>query len=151
MRRSLPLLMAVALLGAGCSYQPVVFKGVQGVSVPNLGAQGITINADVVLENPNGYSIKVKDPDVEIHLNDLYIGKAELQQKLVLRARSTAVYHVPLQARFADGNMNVLPALLLAALSGKGELRVKGTVRAGTSFLSRRFPFEEKHTVDLRR
>ncbi|HEY0976134.1 MAG TPA: LEA type 2 family protein [Flavobacteriales bacterium] len=147
----LVLILLVVLLATGCTYQEVVFKGVNGASVSRLDQRGVALNLDVTLENPNGFRIKVQDPDVDVYLNELYIGKARLDERIVLPPRSTGIYHIPLHASFDGDGSNAMGALLVATLSGRGDLRVKGTVRAGTWLFRRKFPFEERHTIDLRR
>lgn len=148
--RFLALLLLSAGLATGCKYQEVTFKGVNGVSVSRMDQRGVALNVDVTLENPNGFRIRVQDPDVDVYLNELYIGKARLDERIVLPPRSTGVYHVPLHASFDGDGSNAMSALLIATLSGRGDLRVKGTVRAGTWLFRKKFPFEEKHTIDLR-
>lgn len=136
----------------GCTnYREVVFKGVESVSVGRFDQQGMQLTADVRLENPNNFRIKVSDPDVDVFLNGFYLGKAHLDERVILPKRTDATYHVPLHADFDGTGSNVLTAMLSAALSGKGELRVKGTVTGGIGFLLRKkFPFEETETIDLR-
>lgn len=147
----------IALIGVccslvACSYEEVVFKGVEHVAVGRFDQGGLAMTAHVVLENPNKYRIHVKDPDVDLFLNDIYIGKARLQEKVTLLPRTTATYAIPLQAGFDGEGSNLLGALLSTALSRKGELRMKGTVTGGVGLLLRKkFPFEERHTIQMDR
>lgn len=128
-----------------------MFKGVQNIEVGKLDKDGIQVTAMVALDNPNSYSIKVKDPDVDVFLNNLYLGKARLDRRVVMPPRSSEVYTIPLHADFDGGGGNVLAALISTALSGKGELRLKGTVTGGLGpFFRKKFPFEETRMIDLR-
>lgn len=136
---------------SSCSYKEVVFKGVHDVKVGKFDKSGMEVTANVALENPNSYSIKVKDPDVDVFLNNLYLGKAHLDHMVVLGAHSSEVYIIPMHASFDGGGGNVLAALISTAISGKGELKLKGTVTGGVGpFLRKKFPFEETETIDLK-
>ncbi|MBP6313749.1 MAG: LEA type 2 family protein [Flavobacteriales bacterium] len=144
-------MLLLVLLLSNCSYKEVVFKGVHEIKVGKFDKAGMEVTATVALDNPNSYSIKVKDPDVDVFLNNLYLGKAHLDRRVVLAARSSEVYTIPLHASFDGGGSNVLAALISTAISGKGELKLKGTVTGGLGpFFRKKFPFEETEMIDLR-
>ncbi len=143
-------LLLAGLLGSCTSYREVVFKGVEGVQLARMDGRGLALTAQVVVENPNNYRIHVVDPDVEVYLNDLYMGKARLDEKVTLQRRSTATYAVPMNVEFSGQGGSPLVALMGAALAGKGKLKVTGTVRGRVGLIGRRFPFEEEHIIDLR-
>jgi LEA14-like dessication related protein len=98
--------------------------------------------------NPNGYRISVEDPDVDLFLNDTYVGKGLLDSTLVLERRSDQVYPVYLHADLAGGPLMMV--MLGGALTGQVKLGVKGTVLARSGMLRKRFPFEAEETIDLR-
>lgn len=144
-------LLLLVLLLSNCSYKEVVFKGVQDIQVGKFDKAGMEVTATVALENPNSYSINVKDPDVDVFLNNLYLGKVHLDRQVVLAARSSEVYIIPLHASFDGGGGNVLAALISTAISGKGELKLKGMVTGGLGpFFRKKFPFEETEMIDLK-
>jgi hypothetical protein len=139
------------LSGSACSYQEVVFKGVEDVSVQRMDGKGMALVVNASVENPNNYRIQVKDPDVDVFLNDLYLGKAVLDETVTLEKRSTRTYAVPLHASFDGNGSTALVALMGAALSGKGLLKVKGTVTGRVGLFRKKYPFEQERTIDLGR
>jgi hypothetical protein len=103
---------------------------------------------DALLDNPNGYRIHVLDPDVDLYLNDKYIGKGILDSALVLDRKSTRVYSIPLHAEIQGGS------LLLMVLSGVfsgGDLKLgaKGTVVGRAGLIRKRFPFALEEQIQL--
>ena len=64
------------MLPTSCTYKEVIFKGVRNVEVGKFDKAGIEVTAMVALDNPNSYSIKVKDPDVDVFLNNSILAKA---------------------------------------------------------------------------
>jgi LEA14-like dessication related protein len=143
--------MSIALLLlSGCAgYQEVSFKGITDMEVQRMDAEGVQARVQVTLENPNPFRIHVIDPDVDLFLNDVYIGKASLDSALVLDKRSERTYAVPLHASFGGHGAQAMGAMLAAALTGKATLRAKGSVAGRAFLLRKRFPFEEERSFDL--
>jgi LEA14-like dessication related protein len=140
------LLPLLALLFTGClSYQEVVMHDIVNVDMHKLDAQGVHLTALVQLENPNGYRIHVKKPDVDLYLNGSYVGKGYLDSTLVLPRRSDRVHAIPLHADIVGGNL--LMMLLGSALSGQMTVGAKGSVVGQAGLLRKRFPFEVEETV----
>jgi LEA14-like dessication related protein len=128
-----PALLLLTLLSTGClSYQEVSFKGITDMDVTKMDNDGISARVMVTLDNPNNFRIHVIDPDVDLFLNDVYIGKATLDSNLVLDKQSTKDYAVPLSA----------------ALTGQAKLKAKGSVVGRAFLIRKRFPFEEEHAFD---
>ncbi|MFT3884787.1 MAG: LEA type 2 family protein [Flavobacteriales bacterium] len=146
----LPLLLA--LLQTGClSYQEVQLVGVKDMQVGRLDAKGVQARVLVDIRNPNGYRIKVKDPDVDLFANNMLMGKATLDTVVSLDPNSTRTYSIPLRASFQGQGMNVLPVLMTAMLGGRVTLGAKGTVVGKAFLLRKRFPFEVEEVLDLGR
>ncbi len=140
----LPLLLTSCL-----SYQEVTFKGITDMQVSKMDQEGISARVQVTLDNPNAFRIRVIDPDVELYLNDVFIGKARLDSNLTLDRKSSRDYSVPLHASFDGHGPQAMAAMLGAALSGQARLKAKGSVVGRAFFLRKRFPFEEEHQFDL--
>lgn len=144
MRCVLPYLFVLVLPGC-LSYEEVAFKGITDVEVSRLDQTGVAARVTVTLDNPNSFRIHVRDPNVDLFLNEVYIGKAVLDSNLVLDRRSVKNYPVPLHASFDGHGGQAMGALLSAALTGKAKLKAKGSIVGRALFLRKRFPFEEEH------
>ena len=143
------LLLTLALLLTGClSYKEVAMHDIVDVEMHKLDTKGVSLTALVKLENPNGYRIHVKDPDVDLYLNGTYVGKGYLDTNLVLPKRSNMVHRVPLHAEFKG--LNLLMVMLGSALSGEATIGAKGTVLGQAGLLRKRYPFEVEEKVSLR-
>ncbi len=145
-----PLLLPLSLLLSSCfSYQEVTFKGITDVQLSKMDQQGIAVRAMVTLDNPNAFRIHVNDPDVDVFLNDVYIGKATLDSNLTLDKRISKDYAVPMHATFDGHGAEAMVAILGAALSGHAKLKAKGSVVGKAFLFSKRFPFEQETELDL--
>ena len=141
------LLLGTLLLTSCLSYKDVVMHDIVDVELKKLDARGVSLTALVKLENPNGYRIHVKDPDVDLYLNGTYVGKGYLDTNLVLPKRSNIVHRVPLHAEFKG--VNLLMVMLGSALSKETTIGAKGTVMGQAVLLRKRFPFEVEEKLDL--
>lgn len=141
------LLLAYAL--ASCSaYKEVELTDITGVEVLKLDANSVALRVDARINNPNGFTIAVEEPDVDLFLNDRFIGKGVLDSALVLERKAAGVYPVYLHADLEGGPLLVL--LLTGAFNGDPvKLSAKGTVAGRSGVLKKRFPFEVEEMIDL--
>lgn len=148
-RSSLPLFLVLLLPLTGClSYEEVTFKGITNVEVGKMDQSGVSARVTVTLDNPNTFRIHVSDPNVDLFLNEVYIGKAVLDSNIVLDKKSVKDYAVPLHATFDDHGAQAMGAMLTAALTGKATLKAKGSIVGRAFLLRKRFPFEEEHDFE---
>jgi LEA14-like dessication related protein len=144
-------LLCIVLLAGCMSYSDVELIDVQGVQVSRFDAGGLAVTVIVKVHNPNDHPIQVKDPDMDLYLNGVSLGKATLDSAIILDRNSTRSYSIPIHATFAQGEAGMLPMLLATALSGSAKLAVKGTVVGKSGLWSKRFPFEVEQQVELRK
>ena len=142
------IIMAVLLVSSCSTYDEVELKDITNVEVLRMDGKQVALRVDALVNNPNGFKIHVEDPDVDLYLNDRFVGKGLLDSALVLERKSTQVYPVYLHADLQGGAM--LFMLLGGALSGELKLGAKGTVAGRSGMLKKRFPFELEETIDLR-
>lgn len=139
----------VLVLFSGClSYEEVTFKGITNVEVSKLDASGVSARVSVTLDNPNTFRIHVSDPNVDLFLNEVYIGKAVLDSNIVLDKKSVRDYTIPLHATFDNHGTQAMGAMLTAALTGNATLKAKGSIVGRAFLLRKRFPFEEEHDFE---
>ncbi len=143
------LLLLPILLSSCLSYQEVTFKGITEFQVSRFDQEGVAARAMVTLDNPNNFRIHVIDPDVDLFLNDVYIGKATLDSNIVMDKKSSKDYPVPMHATFDGHGGQAMMAILAAALSGHAKLKAKGSVVGKAFLLRKRFPFEQEQEIDL--
>lgn len=134
------LLILLLSLSSCLSYKQVELVDVTNIRVDRMDAKGIALRVDALVDNPNNYRIQVLDPDVDLFVNDKFIGKGILDTALVLSKNSRQVYSIPLHAELQGG------ALLMVLMSGvfggnEVKLAAKGTVVGKVGLLRKRFPF----------
>lgn len=145
------LVPALCLLLTSCAnFRDVTFHGVRNVELRRMDGSVIALTIDAEVENPNGYRIKLKDPDVDLWYNGQLIGKAVLDSAVVLEKRSTRIYPVHISADTHGKLGPILLGGLGSLLSGQAEVRASGTVKGQVGLISKRFPFDIRDTLALR-
>lgn len=148
MRSIIGSLVLASVLASCSAYKEVELTDITNVEVLNLDASSVALRVDARINNPNGFSIAVEEPDVDLFLNDRFIGKGVLDSALVLERKAASVYPVYLHADLEGGPLLVL--LLTGAFNGDPvKLSAKGTVAGRSGVLKKRFPFEVEEMIDL--
>lgn len=146
MLRLLPLLLSMSL--SSClSYKEVELIDVTDIRVERMDARGVAVRVNALVNNPNNYRIHAQEPDVDLYLNDKFIGKGVLDSVITLLPKTTQVYSIPMHAELQGGSL--LMVLLSGALGGNEvKLAAKGTVVGRVGLFRKRFPFEFEETID---
>lgn len=139
--RAWPILLIV--LCTGCfSYEPVELENVLLVELQEMNQDSISVKVVVQISNPNGYRIKLTDPDVNLYINRDTIGKAVFSEDLVLEKNSTKHYTIPISAGFNGKFNQLLIASLGGLLGGSITVGADGTVVGKAGIIKRRVPFK---------
>lgn len=85
------------------------------------------IGMDVEFYNPNKSGMTLKDADIDLYINDKFVGKAFLEDKYDVPGLDTFLLPVSLKADLK----NVLPNALSLALDKEVKVGLKGFVKAG--------------------
>lgn len=140
--------LLIATGSAACSsFQEVELTDITNVEILRMDPRTLALRVDARIQNPNNFTIEVVEPEVDLFLNDKYIGKGVLDSALVLERKRAQVYPVYLHADLEGGPL--LMMLLSGALAGEMKLGAKGTIAGRSGPLKKRFPFEVEEMVRL--
>ncbi len=144
------LLVGMMISLQGCfDYEEILFKGVQNVSVIERNDKEVKIQIDVKVDNPNKFNVKVKKSIMSIYVNEKFVGKTELDEKIVLKKRTEDVYAVVLKA---DPKELVKAAIgsLGGLLKGNVTVRLKGDVKGSAYGVAKKVPVDIEQVIDLK-
>ncbi len=139
--------ITAAVLASCSAYKEVELTDITDVELIKADMRSIALRVDARINNPNGFTIAVEEPDVDLFLNDRFIGKGVLDSALVLEKKAARVYPVYLRADLQGGPL--LMMLMTGELSGPMKLGAKGTVAGRSGVLKKRFPFEVEEMIEL--
>lgn len=144
MSKLLALAMGLTLLSSCTFYEPE-YRGGESVSVEKVEGKQIQVMAGAKIYNGNGYAIKVKPSTLDIYVNEDYIGQIHLDKKFKMKAKQETAVQAPLTATLADGAMF---KLLRLANQDNVTVRMKGKVKAGVWFVSKKIDVNESRSLN---
>jgi LEA14-like dessication related protein len=122
------IFLAPLLLLAACQSSPVkepVFIESKNFRVGKLGLQKSTVNMTLDYFNPNGFALTLENADLEVYVENKYVGKTILSERISIPAKDT--FSIPVKI---DVEMkNLVSNLIMVGLNEDVELKLKGTAR----------------------
>jgi LEA14-like dessication related protein len=105
----------------------LVYQEVKNFRVNQLGFKETTIGLDMVYYNPNKYSLECKGGDVDVFMNDKYLGKANIESRTVIPKQDTFSVPVSLTMDMQSMLQNSLELLAKPDVT----IKLKGYVKVG--------------------
>ena len=138
--------LAVIFLVSSCfDYDDIDFKGIDNFKMEKFEGQKISFSMDVILENPNSFSVRIKPSVVDVYLDDNLIGKTYLDQKVKIIKRKENSYFVPLHVELEDG---LLMKLMKLSLKRKVKLRLVGKIKGSIYGICKKVEIDESLEID---
>ena len=131
-------LFSFLLLSSCQSFQAPEFRNVDNIRLGKMGKNSSSILADVQYYNPNRTRLKLKSAKGEAWMDDVYLGRFEVDSLVEIPAMGNFSLPVKLDADMGK----VLQHSLTALLSREVRIRFKGTARVGKSFFYINYPIE---------
>jgi LEA14-like dessication related protein len=135
------------LFGTACksSLKEPDFIGARNFKIGKLGLQESYIGMDLYYFNPNGYTLKLKKADLEVYLENRYVGQTQLDTLLDIPAKDT--FSIPV--KLGIDMKNLFPNLLTLALKDDVELKMEGSAKLSRSGITMNIPvhYTGKHKI----
>jgi LEA14-like dessication related protein len=120
-------IFAPALLMSSCDFEELNFKGIEKFELLDQKEDQIKLKLMMRVENLNKFNIILKNSDLDLSLNDTYIGKATIDAPVKLKKKSEAAYPVVLNIKGKDV-MKKTMGMMGTILSGPIKFSAKGKV-----------------------
>ena len=137
------LIFSVAACVSCSSIQPVELKKVESVKILNSSTSGIDMEVTMVISNPNFLKFTITQGDLNIVLNKIDMGKAELKNHVTLPAHSEKSEKFIVHVGVSNALLGGFASLLSIFKSNTAVVTMKGTIRARALGISRTFPVDE--------
>ncbi len=89
---------------------------------------------DLEIDNPNAYPIRLSKPRLKVFVGNLELKDWSVPKKIKLRRKSKQSYPFYVEISAVEG-IQILPRLLM-----QPEIKIEGTVKAGSFIFGRRIP-----------
>lgn len=139
------LFLFVTLLGLiSCKVVEPEFRGGEQFKLTKMDMNNVHFKLGAKVFNGNKFNIKVKPSTLDVHIEDMYIGKVHLEEKIKLKKKTESELLVPFRAELEKG---VLFKLL--GLAGKPDVKLKltGQIKAGTFIFYKKLDVHEVRRI----
>ena len=141
-------ILALTILLAACSTpKELEYRDFRNFELGKVGFSSTSIKMDLVYYNPNNFSLQLKSTELDIFLENTYLGHTVQEQQLTIPAR--AEFTIPIMI---DVDMkNLLKNGLISLLSNEINVKVTGSVKVGKANIFKSFPvnYAGLHTFSM--
>ena len=137
-KATLPLLLLLlSLLPLACiTPKALEYRTFQNFTLEKLGFSSTAIKLDLVYFNPNNYGIYLKTTDIDIFINDAYLGHSTQDYQISIPKKEE--FAIPLKI---DVDMrNLLKNGLNTFLRNEVTVKITGSIRVGKANVFMSFP-----------
>jgi len=120
-------LISPTLLLNSCEFEEINFKGIEKFELLDQKDDEIKLKLMMRVENLNKFNIILKNSDLDLSLNDTYIGKATIDAPVKLKKKTEAAYPVVLNIKGKDV-MKKTMGMMGTILNGPVKFTAKGKV-----------------------
>jgi LEA14-like dessication related protein len=123
------------------------FVGAKNFTVSKIGFQESFIGMDLYYFNPNGFNLQLRKAELDVFLENRFVGKTELDTLLNIHAKDT--FSIPV--KMGVNMKNLFPNLLTLALKEEVEVRMEGSAKMSKSGITLNVPinYKGKHKIEF--
>ncbi len=139
------VLVLILFLGGCTSWKIFLTEpkaNLEYVNLAQVSDGGVTLLFGVGVENPNSFSMTVKNVNYELEMNSRPFAKGEVSNPVTIPAKGKGVVEIPVPLRFTD----LLSSLASFLQSGKTPYLLKGSAQVGPFTI----PFKKQDEIKLR-
>lgn len=128
LRQLFTLYIPLIFLSTACAPpQALQYHQVKHFRITHLDLSQPEVGLDIQFYNPNSFNMELKDADIDVFVNNTYLGKARMLQHAAVPALDTFLLPVGLSADLKQ----LLPNALQLLSNQEVEVRISGFVSAG--------------------
>ncbi len=140
------LLFLLTIVLSSCAVQQIELVRVEDFKVKSFNSKGASVEVKARIKNPNKFGFKVKGSDLNLFVGNNEVGKVTLKDKIKIKPNAEETYTFVLQSDLAKLAGNALMGGLGMLTQGSLNVKVKGDLKIGKAFVTKRIPvnIEEK-------
>lgn len=141
------LIIFLPALFISCSIQQLNIGNPEGLEIEELSMKSVRLKIMVPIENPNNFSFKVKNVNLDLLVNDKNVGKVKKLEKVKIKAKSKETYPVSFELAPQDALTNIL--FLVGELQKRSpELKITGSLTVSKLGIPYKIKVEHEQNFD---
>lgn len=144
------LFIFILTLFCSCSgFKELSVSDIQSLNVQNIDSKSATFKVGVTIKNPNSFKIKVTAGELNVKLGKRDIGKATLQNKIVIPAKSEKTHEFEISTDLSTLGLAAIPMIADLVRSRKTTVSLDGYVKGRALFITRKIDVKRTDTIDI--
>ena len=138
-KRLIIILLSLPLLFSGCSgFKDVELVSIKDVTYQEFKGNILRLAITATVNNPNRFSVKLRNADMVLRLNDRIIGTVMQVEQIELDGRTQKDYKIQVSIEVKDMLSNLIN-LYRVLMNEPKNLNLSGTIQAKYLFYSKTF------------
>ena len=118
-------------------FRELTIERIEQINILSLKKDGVEAEISARIKNPNHLSFTIYPSDLDVTLNGVAVGKANVGGDLCIKRNSTEVDRFKIKSNFSNLDFMDLAKLLSMALSKNLNVRIKGDFNVGKAFIKK--------------
>ena len=118
------------------SIKDIEYQDFQNFSITTIGFSSSTLKTDLVYYNPNSFGLQLKSTDLDIYINDNFVGHTSQEYQINIQKRS--IFSIPLQMEV--DMKNLFKNTYYTIISKKVTVKVVRMIKIGKANVFKSFP-----------
>lgn len=148
MKKILPALLLLAFAFVSCSSEKIrepEYREIRDIRIVDVGLLKTTAKLNMVYYNPNSFGVQVSDASGELYIDDIHIGRFELDDQVQVKKRKEFV--VPTLVKL--NNLNALANHKEIINKKKAKVRIEGLARIKKTGFIKEVPIKYEGIQDI--
>lgn len=143
-------LCITSLLLSACNFKEVKLEKIESFKVLNINKDGIEVELNVLVSNPNSFGFTIYDSDLNLTVSKIELGKIELSEAVRIGAHAKSHKKIQVKASLKDLGITALAGLASLATIKKLDISISGDVKVRTLlFLTKKYPIALNEKIQI--
>ena len=144
------LFVAVLFTFASCAgFEDIEIGEIEDVRFSNISGRSVEFEVSMAIDNPSAYRFRITDVDLDVYVNDDFIGNIKNVDRILIPGNSFELYTFPMQVEFS----NILKGAFTMYnffLERHAEVVIEGNIKVRSFPLYKNIPVREKTHFSMR-
>ena len=145
-------MLFIFLLMNSCNiFESIEVGEVQGINFTKIDEGKVSFEVLIPIENPNGFNLKITGVDLDVIVNNEYLGKIKNVGDVLIHQQSDEVYNFPLDVEYSGSNiLKGAFNLFSLFLDRKADVRISGFIIVKSFWFSKKLVVDEQSVVVIK-
>jgi LEA14-like dessication related protein len=141
-------ILPILFLASCANLENIEVGEIEDVNFSRFANRTIEFEVIMPIDNPSGFRFRITDVDLDVYINNEYMGKITNVDNILIPSRSSELYTFPLKVEFSNILKGALSMFNLY-LDRQAEVEIKGRIGVRSFPVSRRITVDEKTQIKL--